>query len=191
MSLAFVILFPLSALTLYLPYNNRVRHIHAPLQVITIIMMLIGLGLGVKLGNQVDNLDGYHMVIGYLLVGWMVVFQPMLGLLQHLHFRKVGTRSLYGHGHRWVGRAAIFLGIVNGGLGFKITGAVGSHFVPTYAVAVYSVFAGLIFVIYMAVLFLTRSSSNNEAAQQLPGEKPRPRMQGYEMHDRSPDGRRI
>ncbi|KIW66704.1 hypothetical protein PV04_06009 [Phialophora macrospora] len=191
MSLVFVVLFPVSALTLYLPYSNRVRHIHAPLQVVTIVLMLVGLGLGVKLGNQVSNLDGYHMVIGYLLVAWMVLFQPILGLLQHLHFRKVGTRSVSGHTHRWLGRAFILLGVVNGGLGFKTAGPIGSDDVPTYSVAVYSVFAVVIFLIYIAVVVWPKSSTQGEFAQQLPGEKSRPRTEGYEMQSHSPDRRRF
>jgi len=184
--MVFVLLFPLSALTLYLPYANKVRMVHAPLQVISLLLMLVGLGLGVRLGNQVSNLDGYHMVLGYILVGWLAVFQPTLGLLQHLHFRKTGTRSIYGHGHRWVGRAMLFLGIVNGGLGFKIAGGVGDPDVPTYAVAIYSVFAVLVFLIYLAVLFFSTSSRRADSTQVLPGEKPpnRPRAEGYEMHGR-------
>jgi hypothetical protein len=191
MSLVFVVLFLLSALTLYVPYSNRVRHIHAPLQVITIILMLVGLGLGVKLGNQVSNLDGYHMVIGYLIVAWMVVFQPTLGLLQHLHFRKVGNRSVSGHAHRWLGRVVILVGVINGGLGFKTAGDIGSDDVPSYSVAVYSVFAVVIFLIYIAVLVWPKSSPKGEFAQQLPGEKSRPRTDGYEMHSRSPNGGRF
>jgi hypothetical protein len=191
MSLVFVVLFPLSALTLYLPYSNKVRHIHAPLQGLTIILMLVGLGLGVKLGNQVSNLDGYHMVIGYLIVAWMVLFQPVLGLLQHMHFRKAGTRSGYGHTHRWLGRAVILLAVVNGGLGFKIAGGVGTSDVPTYSVVVYSVFAVIIFLIYMAVLLWPSSARTGEFAQPLSGEKPRPRIEGYEMHGRSSDGMRV
>ena len=184
MSLVFVLLFPLSALTLYLPYANKVRVIHAPLQIISLILMLVGLALGVKLGNQVSNLDGYHMVLGYILVAWLGIFQPVLGLLQHLHFRRMGTRSIYGHGHRLVGRAMLCLGVVNGGLGFKIAGGVGSADVPTYAVAVYSVFAVLVFLICLAVLFFSSSSRRAESARALPGEKPRPRprSEAYEMH---------
>ena len=187
MSLVFVVLFPLAALTLYLPYSNKVRHIHAPLQVMTIILMLAGLGLGVRLGNQVGILGGYHMIIGYLLVAWMVLFQPTLGLLQHLHFRKHGNRSAFGHSHRWLGRAFILLGVLNGGFGFQITSPIGTHYVPTYAVAVYSVFAAIIFLIYMVVLFWP--SSSQTGMQPLPGEKPRTRTDGYEMYGRSPDGR--
>ncbi|ETI22811.1 hypothetical protein G647_06887 [Cladophialophora carrionii CBS 160.54] len=191
MSLVFVVLFPLSALTLYLPYSNKVRHIHAPLQVVTIILMLAGLSLGVRLGHQVDNLDGYHMVLGYLLVAWMVAFQPILGLLQHLHFRKVGNRSISGHVHRWVGRVLMLLGVVNGGLGFRTAGSLGTDNVPSSGVAVYSVFAVVVALIYVGVLVWPKSSPKGEFAQALPGEKARPRTDGYEMHSRSPGGRRM
>ncbi|KAK6379611.1 hypothetical protein LTS17_005683 [Exophiala oligosperma] len=189
MSLTFVLLFPLSSLTIYLGYREKVRHVHGPLQVVSIILMLVGLGLGVKLADKLDEIDGYHQVIGFVVVAWMVFFQPLLGLLQHLHFRKNGTRSPMGHGHRWVGRAFILLGIVNGGLGFKQAGKVNSVNVPTYSVVVYSVFAVVIFLIYIAVvIFMPRMSARNGSNAPL-GEKPRPRSQGYEMHNRSADGR--
>jgi hypothetical protein len=184
MSLVFVLLFPLSALTLYIPYSNKVRHVHAPLQVVTIILMLVGLGLGVRLGNQINELDGYHQVIGYLVVAWMVLFQPALGLMQHLHFRRTGTRSAYGQSHRWIGRAVMALGVVNGGLGFKVSGDVGSNNVPTYSVVVYSIFAVLVFLFYLAIILWPRNNSQQPASQYLPGEKSRPRTEGYEMHGR-------
>jgi hypothetical protein len=144
--------------------------------------MLVGLGLGVKLGNSTE-LDEYHQVIGYIVVAWMTLFQPALGILQHLHFRKNGNRSAYGHGHRHIGRALMLLGIINGGLGFMISGSVGSDNVPTYAVVVYSVFAVIVFIIYLAVVFWPRKAGNGSDAI-LPGEKPRPRAQDYEMHGR-------
>lgn len=185
MSLVFVVLFPLSALTVYLPYNEKIRHIHAPLQIVSLILMIAGLGLGVKLGNQVGNLDGYHMVIGYIVFAWMVAFQPALGLLQHLHFRRNGTRSMMGTSHRWLGRAFVALGIVNGGLGFMTAGPIGSNDVPSYAVIVYSVFAGIVFLVYLGILFFPASSAErSRSADALPGEKPRPRTEGYEMHSR-------
>lgn len=189
MSLTFVLLFPLSSLTIYLGYREKVRHIHGPLQVVSIILMLVGLGLGVKLADKLDEIDGYHQVIGFVVVAWMVFFQPLLGLLQHLHFRKNATRSPMGHGHRWAGRAFILLGLVNGGLGFKQSGKVSSTNVPTYSVVVYSVFAVIMLLIYIAVvIFMPRVSARNGSNAPL-GEKPRPKSQGYEMHNRSADGR--
>lgn len=188
MSLAFLVMFPLAALTIYLPYTQKVRLIHAPLQVVSIILMIVGLERGVQLAKFVDLLDGYHQVIGFIVFAWMVIAQPALGLAQHLHFRKNKTRSPMGSGHRWLGRVMIALGIVNGGLGFYQTGRVGSRYVPTYAVIVYSVVAVVVFLIYMGViLFSTFSSRRSDS---LPGEKARPTTDGYEMHGRSFESQR-
>ncbi|KAI1618064.1 hypothetical protein EDD36DRAFT_425561 [Exophiala viscosa] len=191
MPLVFVVLFPLSALTLYLPYNEKVRHVHAPLQVVSIILMLVGLAMGVRLANKLDEIDKYHQVIGFIVVGWMVIIQPALGLAQHLNFRKNGTRSPMGHGHRWVGRAMILLGIVNGGLGFMQAGKVGSEETPTYAVILYSAVAVAIFVLYFAVAtFAPAFTARRNAARGAVTEKPiRPKSQGYEMHSRAADTR--
>ncbi|KIV84858.1 hypothetical protein PV11_00611 [Exophiala sideris] len=191
MPLVFVVLFPLSALTIYLPYNEKVRRIHAPLQVVSIILMLVGLGLGVKLANKLGEIDGYHQVVGFVVVAWMVIFQPALGLAQHLNFRKNGTRSPMGHGHRWIGRAMMLLGIVNGGLGFMQAGKVGSEETPTYAVIVYSVVAVVIFIIYLAVVILAPAlAARKNASRRAVTEKPiRPKSQGYEMHSRAADQR--
>jgi len=181
MSLVFVLLFPLSALTIYLPYHEKVRHIHAPLQLISLVLMLIGFGTGVQLAKRLDITTGYHQIVGYIVVVWMVLIQPALGLGQHLHFRKTGTRSPMGHVHRWLGRIIIILGIVNGGLGFMQAGPVGQRDVPTYSVIVYGIFAGLIFLVYLAVLIMSTFSAQRTSS--LPGEKPRPRTEGYEMHN--------
>lgn len=46
----------------------------------------------------------------------------------------------------------IVLGIINGGLGFRLTGPVGSRYVPRYAVILYSVVAGVVGLLYAAVV---------------------------------------
>lgn len=51
MSLVFIVIFPLAALTIYLPHTQKVRLIHAHLQVVSIVLMITGLGLGVKLSK--------------------------------------------------------------------------------------------------------------------------------------------
>ena len=53
----------------------------------------------------------------------MVLFataQPLLGVLQHLFFRKNKRRGLSGHLHIWLGRVLFVLGVVNGGLGLRL-----------------------------------------------------------------------
>jgi len=187
MPLVFVLLFPLAALTIYVPYQEKVRHIHGPLQAVSLVLMLVGLGLGVSLANKLDETHGYHQVIGYIVVFWMVLVQPALGLAQHLNFRRNGTRSPMGHGHRWMGRAFIVLGVVNGGLGFKQSGAVGSTNVPNYSVIVYSAVAAVMFVLYVAVTVLAPGFTARRNSGTMQGEKPRPRAEGYEMHGRSVD----
>jgi hypothetical protein len=181
MSLVFLVLIPFAALTLYLPYTKRVPHIHAPLQILSIILVIVGLALGVRLAKPLGLTTGYHQVIGYVLVAIILSAQPILGLLQHLHFRNTGTRSGMGVGHQWLGRIVIIIGVVNGGLGMRQSGPVGDGWVPNYAPIVYSTVAAVVFLIYVAVVMGTALRKKNLR----PTEKYDAR--GYEMHPSSSD----
>ncbi|KPI41181.1 uncharacterized protein AB675_7981 [Cyphellophora attinorum] len=183
MSITFVVLFPLAALTMYLPFARRVLFVHAPLQVIGIILMIAGLATGVLLGNKTE-LDEYHQIIGYIVVALLVLFQPILGLLQHLYFRRHGGRSIKGVVHQWLGRSAILLGIINGGLGFNITGPVGSTYVPKGAVIAYGVIAGLVGIIYIAVVVLAGRRRSGSGASSPRGEKSAARYNETELQPR-------
>lgn len=152
MSLVFVVLMPFVALTLYLPYTKKVPHIHAPLQILSIILVIVGLALGVRLAKPLGLTAGYHQIVGYTVVAILFSVQPVLGLLQHLHFRKTGTRSGMGLGHQWLGRTVIILGVVNGGLGMRESGPVGDSWVPTYAPILYGIVAAVVLLIYLAVV---------------------------------------
>ena len=178
MSAVFLVLFPLFALTLYLPTSKRVRFIHAPLQVFTIVLMIVGLALGVKLGKTLNELDKYHQVIGYILVAVMLGAMPALGIYQHLYYHRSGGHSPLGTVHKWLGRSAILVGVVNGGLGFKQAGGPGSVYVPNYAVVVYSIVAVVVFLIYVIVALTSkwRASRNAPEDEKLSGNA------GYEMH---------
>ena len=180
MSLIFLITFPLAALTLYLPYKQKVRYVHAPLQLLSLILLIAGLATGVVLGKREDELDGYHQIIGYLIVLVFVLFQPALGIYQHLHYHKTGGKSPMGIIHRWLGRCVIILGVINGGLGFMQSGPVGNDDSPTWAVVTYSIIAGVLFCVYMSVLLAVAYRARN------PSRQPRRRGQksnwGYEMN---------
>jgi Eukaryotic cytochrome b561 len=184
MSLVFVVMFPAAALTIYLPYAGKVRHIHGPLQVLALILSIIGLALGVVLGQRVHKLDGYHQVIGYLVVGVLILFQPALGIMQHLHFTKTDGRSPMGMVHRWLGRTTMILGIINGGLGFMQSGPVGSLNVPSSSVVAYSIVASVVFVAYLAVLLATSFRAKHYARPRV-GEKVTPPREhrGYQMQN--------
>jgi len=185
MPLVFIIFFPVAALTIYLPYSNKVRYIHAPLQVLSLILMIVGFALGVKLATSRDETDKYHEIVGYIVVFSLILFQPALGLGQHLYFRRTGGRSPMGHFHRWLGRIIVALGVVNGGLGFMQSGPLGSENEPHYAVILYSCVAGVIFLIYLSILFMSNAAAGRSGSGSIPEKKNRHR-QGYEMYSSSP-----
>lgn len=193
MSVTFVLLFPLAALTLYLPFAKRVLLVHAPLQIIGTILMIVGLATGVILGKRINELDAYHMVIGYIVVASLLLFQPLLGLLQHIYFRRHQSRSVMGIVHQGLGRLMITLGIINGGLGFHITGPVGSRYVPRGAVIAYGVIAGLVALFYVAVVVMrSRSAPRSGSSSPARGEKVHNRywqteLQPQEARGGSPD----
>jgi hypothetical protein len=152
MSITFLFLLPSSALTVYLPFPKTIRFIHAPLQAVDIILLIAGLVLGLNLGRPIGFTAGYHQVIGYSVLGILFSLQPILGALQHRHYTRTGGRSIFGVFHQWLGRLAILLGIINGGLGFMQTGPVGSTYVPRWSVVAYGIVAGLMFLLYVAVV---------------------------------------
>jgi hypothetical protein len=119
-SIAFVILLPSFILILYIILSSKtVPYIHASLQILFLALVIAGFGLGVSLAKDFEITVIYYPIIGYIVVGCLILFQPVIGLLQHLHFRKTSEKSLFAYGHRWLGRVLLVSGIINGGLGFK------------------------------------------------------------------------
>jgi hypothetical protein len=154
MSIAFVILLPSFALTLYIiPSSKTVPHIHAPLQILSLALVIAGFGLGVSLARDLEVTVAYHPIIGYIVIGCLILFQPAMGLLQHLHFRKTSEKSLFAYGHRWLGRVLLVSGIINGGLGFRFAQMEGSG-APRGAVIAYSVVAGVMGSMYIATVII-------------------------------------
>ncbi|EAS33327.1 cellobiose dehydrogenase [Coccidioides immitis RS] len=167
MSIVVVVLFPLFALSLQvIPSRATVPYIHAPLQLVALCLAIAGFGIGISLALDLGVISGYHPVIGLIMIGSLILFQPALGLLQHMHFRKTGERSSFGDLHRWGGRLLIVLGIVNGGLGFKFSG-IGNPTVPRAGVIAYGVIAGVMGLVYVAIV-LVKSLKQGGNAQMKP-----------------------
>ncbi|EQL35470.1 hypothetical protein BDFG_02953 [Blastomyces dermatitidis ATCC 26199] len=151
MSVIFVVLFPTFALGLFLiPYSKTATRIHAPLQILTLCAAVAGFGVGVSLARDLGKAAMYHPIIGYVVIGWLVLCQPLLGYLHHLNYVKTHGPSAVGRVHRWVGRCMLALGIINGGLGFKFSG-IGKETVPVAGVIVYAIIAGVIGVAYAGI----------------------------------------
>lgn len=161
MIVAFGLLFPLSALILRILRSSQVVKIHASLQLFTLAVTIAGFGLGVAMAKDVHLLKHHHAIIGMVVVGCLVLFQPGMGLLQHRYFRRTGDKGRFAYLHRWLGRVMMILGVVNVGFGFELTG-IGSSDVPKAAVIGYGTVAGVIGIGYVAFVILTgqRATSN-------------------------------
>jgi hypothetical protein len=158
--------------------KKTVSRIHAPLQLATMCLVIAGLGLGAYIerafGLMHENQP--HPIIGVVVVVVLVVGQPVLGYLHHRAYvnkqkqkqrqhdhqneeptttgkKSSGSSSLLGFSHRWLGRCALVLGIVNGGLGLRLTrtemGDLGAS--RTLEIA-YGVVAGMMGVVYVGVV---------------------------------------
>ncbi|KAL4961892.1 cytochrome and DOMON domain-containing protein [Aspergillus stella-maris] len=169
MSIAFVILFPSFGLLIALPMRGVVVKLHAPLQVLTLFLVIAGMGLGIQMGRDNDIMDDIHPILGLIVIGLLILFQPAMGLLQHLHFRRTGGKSIFAVLHRWHGRLAIILGVVTGGLGFRLAGIGENPNAPRSAVIAYSVIAGVMGLLYVAVQVLRGVRENAGGSRGLNG----------------------
>jgi len=152
--LVFVILFPSFALTLHLyPSRKTVPYIHGPLQLLALILALVGLAFGIATALVWNSLGGFHEIIGIVAVTSLVIFQPLMGLMQHINWRRFAKKTMWGYVHRWFGRLVIILGMINGGLGLYLAHP-GSTQAPWSGVIAYSVITGAVAVFYITVVIV-------------------------------------
>ncbi|KAM0255538.1 hypothetical protein ACHAQJ_005685 [Trichoderma viride] len=134
MSIVFIVLYPLGAISIHLPIEHipylrntylkkKIMAMHVPIQLIGFVMMIGGMALGIKVAQFVGFLHNpirAHVVIGFIAVLTIILFQPILGIMQHRHFKKTGGKSIFAYLHRWIGRGSVLLGMINTGLGFQL-----------------------------------------------------------------------
>jgi len=162
MSIVFIVLFPLGAISIHLPTDripglrntylrNRVPAIHAPIQMIGFVMMIGGMGLGIRLAHDTGYLTAKpaekHIVIGLLVTCTLILFQPIMGYLQHSHYKRTGGKGIYAYIHRWIGRTMIILGIINNGFGFQLASE--DINIPKSSIIRNSVLAGCLVLIWI------------------------------------------
>ncbi|EAW25742.1 cytochrome and DOMON domain-containing protein [Aspergillus fischeri NRRL 181] len=150
MGITFVLLHPLFALLVRLSsYRHAITKVHAPLQGLALLITIAGFILGVKMWVNGGTTPAAHPIIGVIVVASLLLLQPSLGWLQHIHFRRTGNKSMFAYGHRWLGRTMIVLGMINGGLGFWWVGSGTRSW--RAGLIVYAVVAGVVFLVYMLV----------------------------------------
>lgn len=97
-----------------------------PIQLLGLAMMTGAMGLGINIACDLHffttRSTPAHIIIGLLATSMIIVVQPIMGVLQHRYFRKTGGKSWFGYVHRWNGRVAIVLGMINQVLGFQLVG---------------------------------------------------------------------
>ncbi|XRM45673.1 hypothetical protein ABZX51_008750 [Aspergillus tubingensis] len=154
MALSFVLFYPLSALLMPLPISLPISkfRLHMPLQIFTMLMTLAGFGCGIYLAHETGQLRTAHPILGIIVVGVLVLFQPAMGWLQHFGYVRTGGRTVWGVCHRWLGRGVIVVGVVNGGIGIHV--ARGMGMAPVGAVVGYAVVAGVVGGIYLGGLLV-------------------------------------
>ncbi|KAI9872543.1 MAG: hypothetical protein M1830_001493 [Pleopsidium flavum] len=162
MSLAFLIFFPLGALTIRLLSFAGTVWVHAGAQVFAYSMALAAFGIGIWIAVNTQQLNNAHPIIGITVLS-LLTLQPLLGLTHHIHYVRTSRRTLWATAHVWLGRALITLGIINGGLGLQLSDNTRSGEI------VYGVVAGIVALVYVAVLVVVGRKEKSEGGSR--GEK--------------------
>lgn len=146
-ALAFVILFPAGAIAIRLASFPGVVWFHAAFQVFAYLVYIAAFGLGVYIASEMEMLDHHHPVIG-IVVFILIFLQPIFGFLHHALFKKYQSRTLWSYVHIWLGRIAVTLGIINGGLGLQWAGSMNMS--SRGGVIAYAVIAAVMWLAWVA-----------------------------------------
>lgn len=162
MAVVFLVIFPLGAVLLRtLPAGRKPGRAHWMLQSGGYVLALVGAGLGLWLGKVEERAVGRtHLLLGMVVLGLLTV-QVLLGALgrvgggqRRVEIQEVekmeGPGAERGRSdrwmHLWLGRGAVAVGIVDGGLGLVLAGESGR------ARIAYGVAAGLVGVAFAGLV---------------------------------------
>jgi len=146
-SLAFVAFFPIGGILIRVASFTGLVWVHAALQILGFLVYIVAFGIGIWIAMNQQYLTRAHPIIGIVLL--IILFaQPLGGWLHHRAFKKYGRRTTVSYAHIGIGRIAIILGMVNGGLGLQLAGTQGSHIIAYAVVAAVMGFLYLASIIY-------------------------------------------
>jgi hypothetical protein len=142
-SLAFLAFFPIGGILIRVASFTGLVWVHAALQIIGFLVYIVAFGIGIWIAVNGRYLTNAHPIIGIVL--FIILFaQPLGGWLHHRAFKKYGRRTAASFAHIGIGRIAIVLGMVNGGLGLQLADAERS------SVIAYAVVAAVMGLLYIA-----------------------------------------
>ncbi|KAI5456672.1 hypothetical protein BGZ63DRAFT_417644 [Mariannaea sp. PMI_226] len=175
MAIVFVLAYPLGAVAMPLVGNWL---LHAGWQIVAFIGTWVGFGVGYVLAKDDSQWwNNTHVKMGTI-VCVLLIIQPILGWLHHLHFLKYRQRGLISHAHIWYGRVLMAIGIVNGGLGLQLASAPNSL---NIAYAIVSVIISLVY-IAGAIVGAVRRKRNSPKQRLISSETEQEEdTEGYEL----------
>ncbi|KAK6438108.1 hypothetical protein LTR95_005695 [Oleoguttula sp. CCFEE 5521] len=132
-SLAFLVFFPIGGILIRVANFSGLVWVHAGMQMLAWLIYLVAFGMGVWLATNTDDIKKAHPIIGIALFLVLLV-QPALGWMHHKMFKKKRTRTAWSWSHIGIGRLAILVGMVNGGLGLQLDGDTEKKHVVPYAI---------------------------------------------------------
>ncbi|KAK3067112.1 hypothetical protein LTR53_016212 [Teratosphaeriaceae sp. CCFEE 6253] len=152
-TLAFGFLFPVGGIMIRIASFPGLWWVHGLFQTVAYVLYIAAFAIGAYMANQMhllgNSYTNAHPIIGIVLFV-VLLFQPILGFLHHTMFKKHSRRVIWSYGHIWLGRAAITLGIINGGLGLRLSQRMHAFAPSNGAVIGYSVVAGFMWLLYAA-----------------------------------------
>jgi hypothetical protein len=157
-SLAFVLLFPIGSILIRLGSFRGAWLIHGLFQLFAYLVYTAAVGIGIWLAQQapaqVGLFHSYHPIIGLILFAFLF-FQPIMGYIHHLRYKKYQCRTLWSYGHLWLGRIAITLGMINGGLGLLLAYDAPLGLAPSRGqVIAYGVIAAIMWLLYVSAAII-------------------------------------
>lgn len=159
-SIAFVAIFPIGGILVRLASASGLVWIHGGLQIFGYTIFIAAAGIGIYIATSADYMHEPHAIIGVILL-IVLFFMPIIGVIHHKMYARVHRRTLWSYGHIFTGRAAIVLGMVNGGLGLQLSGASRSS---TIAYGVTAGVMGLIYIVAIVFGELKRSRGSYQTA---------------------------
>lgn len=158
---------------------------HGLFQLFGYLLFFAGAAAGLFMATQLKLLNQAHPIIGIILVV-VLFFQPFLGLLHHTMFKRYSRRVIWSYGHIWLGRVAITLGIINGGLGLQL--AQRTAFYPPHKSIIigYSVTAGIIWLVYIFSTFVGEARRGRKRNFMAPSPYQRGRSAGSSSRNYEP-----
>ncbi|KAK3702182.1 hypothetical protein LTR37_015014 [Vermiconidia calcicola] len=159
-AITFLVLLPVGAMILRVPGIDI--WIHAGIQIFNYCCFIAAAGLGIYMAIQERLSNHHHPLIGMVLLG-VLFFQPVFGYLHHRAYKSTQRRTLVSYIHVWVGRLAILLGMINGGLGIQLAGDVRRGYLVAYSVV--AAIMGIVFLCSVVYWELSARKSSQSTEQ--------------------------